>query len=359
MIKGRSERSGLLKLAKYSRFLLLSLVAVFICGVNQAWCDEAGDAQELTIETITQRIQHTKDQLLRDPRGLSLTYTLGTFADPESDFGFTGNATTRNVIKWPELYIDVTGANVAVGSLFHRTSVYNFVNHTTVALDRSHQEAVLYPARFLFSSAHSEYYKYLHIAEGYQFYLDGVQFTQEPTVPECFGSGNYHIVGMEVVDGERCVHLQGPDEIWISLEHGYYVHRRVMMSGPGLLHPVETQVLSYQLVDPQTEFWIPRQIRHKDYYGLTDDPDKQGLVKLGLEINVIEVSLGGIDDAIFDLEIPVGYHVSDLLGEEKYYIRQTTFEKLMDESHWILSALIVLVLVFIVPLISFSLYSRR
>lgn len=347
------------KSIKHGLCLLLGLVVVWGSGLKQVWCDESGDAQGLTLETITERIQQTKDQLLRDPRGLSLTYTLGAFANPEFEFGLSGNAMTRTVIKWPELYIDVTGVNVEDGSLFHRTSVYDFLHHRTVALDQQSQKATFYPARFFFSSGHSDYYKYLHMAEGHQFYRDGVPFTQEPTVPECFARGDYHVTGIEEIDGERCVHLQGPDEIWISLEHGYYVHKRVMMSGPGLVHPVETQVLSYQLVDPQTEFWIPKKIRRKDYYGPADDPDKQGLVKLGLEINVTEVSQGGIDEAIFVLEIPAGYHVSDLLVEEKYYVKQTAFEKLMDGSHWIISTLIVLALLIVVPLISFLLYSRR
>ncbi|MFI4850251.1 MAG: hypothetical protein ACIAZJ_14185 [Gimesia chilikensis] len=339
---------------------LLCFVAVFLCSVSRGWCDERGETEALTIESITRRIQDTKDRLLRDSQGLSLTYTLGAFANPEFEFGLSGNATICNVIKWPELYIDVTGVNVEDGSLFHRTSVYDFLHHRTVALDPQSQKATFYPARFFFSSGHSDYYKYLHMAEGHQFYRDGVPFTQEPTVPECFARGDYHIVGIEEIDGEQCVHLQKPgDDIWISLDHGEYVHKREMTSGPGEPHPVETRVLSYRLVDPSTDFWIPQRIRRKDYYGPADDPDKQGQVKLGLEINVTEVSQGGIDDAIFVLNIPVGYHVSDLLVEENYYVKQTVFEKLMDGSHWIFSTLIVLALLIAVPLISFLLYSRR
>ena len=351
---------GCSKSVRQGLCLLLCFVVIFLCSVSRVWCDAGGETATLTLETIAQRIQSTKDRLLRDPRGLSVTYTVGAVEDPQSQFGFIGALTTRNVIQWPKLYIDAKGVNVEDGSLFHRTSVYDFLHHRTVALDVQSQKAVIFTARFLFSAAHSTWYKYLHLAEGHQLYRDGVPFTQAPTVPECLDSGDYQIVGKEQVDGEPCVHLQKPgDDIWISLEHGAYVHKREMTSGPGEPHPVETRVLSYRRVDPSTDFWIPQRIQRKDFYGPADNPAKQGEVKLNLEINVIEAEQGGVDEAIFALDIPVGYHVSDLMLDENYYVQKTALGTVVDEGAWIFSALIVIALVVVVLVSAYLMYSRR
>lgn len=354
----RTEKGNVLQPVKRGLCLLSSMVVLWVLSISQAWCDES---QELTLETITHRIQRTKDTLLRNPDGLALTYTLSAFEDPQNEFGFAGAATIRNVIKWPELYIDVTGVNLTDGSLFRRTSVYDFLHHRTVALDRQNQKAFLYPARFLFSSGHSDYFKYLQFAEGHQLYRDGIPFTQAATVPECFSRGGYQVLGIEEVDGERCVHLQKPgvDDLWISLQHGSYVHKRVTTSGPGQPHRVKTQVQSYELVDSKTEFWIPGQIQRRDYFRPDDDAARQGKVRSGREIKVTDVAQGGIDESIFALEIPVGFHVSDLMGEEKYYVQKTAFEKLVDDSHWIFSASIGISLLIIVLVVGMLLYFSR
>ena len=351
---------GCSKSVRQGLYLLLCFVVVCFSSVSRGWCAEGGETETLTIESIARRIQRTKDRLLRDPRGLSLTCTLGAVTDPDYNFGLTGKGTIRSVIRWPKMYIDVTGVNVEDGSLFHRTSVYDYLHYRTVVLRPESREAILYPARHAFSSSHTEYFKYLHIAEVHQFYRDGVPFTQAPTVPECLDSGDYQIVGREEVDGEPCVHLQRPgDDIWISLEHGDYVHKREMTSGPGGPHPVETQVLSYRLVDPSTDFWIPQRIQRKDYYGPADSPAKQGEVKLNLEINVIEAERGGIDEAIFTLDIPVGYHVADLMIDENYYVQKTALETVIDEAAWIFRALILIALVVVVLVSAYLMYSRR
>ncbi|QDV48035.1 hypothetical protein Enr17x_00440 [Gimesia fumaroli] len=341
--------------------LVFCITIVLTCCITQVRGEEIEKPQLLNLEEIIKNIQSTKEKLLRDPRGISIKYMLSAFEDPTHDFGLKGNLTVINVIKWPELYIDATGVNVEDSSRFHRTSVYNFVDHTTIALDQSHHTAILYPARFLFSSAHSDYYKYLHYAEGYQFYRLGEPFTQVPTVPECFFSGDYQVVGVEEIDGEKCVHIQrkGYDDIWLSLLHGFYVHKRVVTYGPDQPRKFETLVLSYQLIDKKNNLWVPMNIQRKFYFGLDNEASKHDQVRLGLEINVTDVSVGDIDDSIFTLEIPDGYHVSDLLADEKYYYKNRPFDEVVAKPSWMTSALILVNILVVLLVISLFLYQKN
>ena len=347
--------------AKRSLHVLFSISFVFISCITPVHSEEAESSQQPQLDEVMKNIQSTKEKLLRDPRGIAMEYTFSAFEDPRGNFGFQGDHTVKNVIKWPQLYIDATGVNIEDGSLFHRTSVYDFMRHRTIALDRPQQKAVIYPARFLFSSAHSIYYKNLHYAEGHQLYRFGLPFSQAPTIPECFSSGNYQVAGIEDVDGESCIHIQhaGFDDIWISKEHGFHVHKRVVTYGPDQPRQFETLVLSYQLIDQKKNLWAPMKIRRKEYFGIDSEAELHDQVRLGLEINVTKISIGDIDESVFALHIPNGFHVSDLLIEEKYYVKNPPFDGAVSMSTWIAFALIFVSFIVVFLVISLSLFKRN
>ncbi|MFH1303003.1 MAG: hypothetical protein ABIK07_18235, partial [Planctomycetota bacterium] len=65
------------------------------------------------------------------------------------------------------------------------------------------------------------------------------------------------------------------------------------------------------------------------------------------------------DDSIFTLEIPDGFHVSDLLAEEKYYYKNRPFDEVVVKPSWMTSALILVNIFVVLVVISLLLYQKN
>jgi len=276
-----------------------------------------GEISAISLATLHDEVLGAKQRLLMFPGGMDVTCEYYAVEDPTQDFGFSGKATIRAVWLWPKLYISVDAIDHPDGGVFHRVSVYDFERHETTAYDAT--TVHIFPNRHMFSSAFSLLFRGLQWGEGYQSYRYGTENPDLMTVPEVLLRPSYAVVGVEDLDGERCLHVanEGSDDLWLAVDHGWLTQRRRQrFSAHGALREM-SEISGYQEISP--DVWLPATITTTQYREpkLPDEPADQVFKRLRLD--VVRQSHGDVSPSQFELELPKGARVTDLINKKRYY----------------------------------------
>ncbi|WP_437191317.1 hypothetical protein [Planctomicrobium sp. SH527] len=273
----------------------------------------------ISVSELTSQINETKAKFFHCEGGWRFKYEYSATIDRENWFAFSGPLSVEVALLWPKYRLHATGTQADDNRRMNRVSVYDFVEHQTVAIDQLDKHVFVSPDRHMFSSGFSSYLKMLQWAEGDQNFRLGSSAI-DFTVPECFAQTEYKNRGEEVVDGVRCIHLPSPDDdIWIAFENGYFVKRReTRYPGTSLLKSkvevVETraiqgiEVLRFPWIIQLTEFVEPDHT--------TDDENR---ILRQFELRMLSAEAGTVSTDEFNLTYPPGALVEDLLTETTYY----------------------------------------
>jgi hypothetical protein len=138
---------------------------------------------------------------------------------------------------------------------------------------------------------------------------------------------------LQVVDGFPChVVTSGPDTIWIDIEHGFSMRRRVWFQMSNLK---SAPVLAFIYVNKDfrqdaDNIWLPHQCYRLDFAGTLEPVNTHGLLTEVHAVMAKTIHVNTVTDDLFDLSFPAGTNVQDLVTNRSYFVPHG--EHLLDEA---------------------------
>jgi len=125
----------------------------------------------------------------------------------------------------------------------------------------------------------------------------------------------------EDVDGFRCwvVEYPGMDKMWIDVEHGFAVRKRIYHFGEG--KPRKFAIRNQEWKEVAPDLWLPHKQTVDKYVSiLPEDPKIWDQVTARMYYEVNEILINSVPDELFDVILPVGTHVVDIARDARYTI---------------------------------------
>jgi hypothetical protein len=138
---------------------------------------------------------------------------------------------------------------------------------------------------------------------------------------------------LQVVDGFHChVVTSGPDTMWIDVEHGFSLRRRVWFQMTNL---ERAPVLAYIYVNKDfrqeaANTWLPHQCYRLDFAGTLEPPNTHGTLTEVHAVTARTINVNTVSDGLFELTFPPGTSVQDLVANKSYLVPQG--EHLLDDA---------------------------
>ena len=149
-------------------------------------------------------------------------------------------------------------------------------------------------------------------------------YLDHPFLPEFLEKNKSRYVvhpDREDVDGFLCwvVEYPGMDRLWIDVDHGYAVRKRIYHWGPG--KPRKFAVLNQDWKEVTPGLWLPhKQIVDKYASIVSEDSKIWDQVTARMHYEVEEILIDNVPDSLFEVSLPVGTRVIDLVRGTQYTI---------------------------------------
>jgi hypothetical protein len=138
---------------------------------------------------------------------------------------------------------------------------------------------------------------------------------------------------LQLVDGFPChVVTSGPDTIWIDVEHGFCMRRRVWFQRRNFK---SAPVLGFIYVNKDfreyaDNIWLPSQCYRLDCAGSLEPENTQGLLTEVNTVTAKTICVNTVADDLFELSFPAGTNVQDLVTNKSFLVPDG--EHLLDEA---------------------------
>jgi hypothetical protein len=138
---------------------------------------------------------------------------------------------------------------------------------------------------------------------------------------------------LQNVDGFNChVVTNGPDTIWIDVDNGFSMRRRVWFQVTG---SAQLPVLAFVYVNQDfcryaERIWLPQKCYRLDFAGAVEPLNTQGLLSEVHTIKAKTINANSVSDDFFEFAFPGGTNVFDLVTNKSYVIPHG--ENLLDEA---------------------------
>ena len=138
---------------------------------------------------------------------------------------------------------------------------------------------------------------------------------------------------LQLVDGFPChVVTSGADTIWIDVEHGFCMRRRVWFQRRNFK---SAPVLAFIYVNKDfreyaDNIWLPNQCYRLDCAGSLEPENTQGVLTEVNTVTAKTIRANTVADDLFELSFPAGTNVQDLVTNKSFLVPRG--EHLLDEA---------------------------
>lgn len=275
---------------------------------------ESSVAAPSGIDEVSDAIRMSKHKFLEYPGGLMATFSYEAIDDPYNDFAFCGQLKIINAWKWPRLYVRASGT-LSSGSVIDREATYDFASHVTVAHDQS--SGTRLPGRHMFSASFCVLFRNLQWAEGFQGFRLNEPFSGD-TFPEVLATGRYR-----AEDDPSCpshVLVTNGETDWAVFDRNrdFLLIERVKRERPSNSPVYRVIVREFDRLPNGT--YIPRLIDSEEYFESSARRDLRGRLMQRFRLRLESFDAGNVDDSLFDLSLPNGLQMTDLVGNRHYVV---------------------------------------
>jgi hypothetical protein len=138
---------------------------------------------------------------------------------------------------------------------------------------------------------------------------------------------------LQEVDGFLChVVTNGADTIWIDVENGFAMRRRVWFQMRNLS---SMPVLAFVYANKEfrqygDSMWLPHRCYRIDFAGPMEPVNTQGMLTDVHTVTAKNINVNNVSDDMFEFDFPPGTNVQDLIRNKSYFVPHG--EHLLDEA---------------------------
>jgi hypothetical protein len=169
----------------------------------------------------------------------------------------------------------------------------------------------------MFSAGFCLFFRSLQWAEGFQGYRLNEPFDGD-SFPEVLSTAGYRVQADPLFPSSLLVTNDHTDWATFDLSKDFLLVERVKREmGSGAV-VYRMNVRDFQTLPNGT--WIPRVMESEAYYDSSAPVDLRGKLMKRLRLSLESVEAGNVDEAVFELELPHGLHVTDLIDNRSYIV---------------------------------------
>lgn len=132
----------------------------------------------------------------------------------------------------------------------------------------------------------------------------------------------YHVdTSPAIIDGRETWHVHWPevDELWVDPERALIFLRRRYHWAPG--QPLQDEVFASDFREVKPDVWLPFSLRVDHYASVAgDSKEKWNNVVARSTYRVHAIEFGRLPSDFFDIQLPVGTHVFDMVRDLNYTV---------------------------------------